>query len=156
MRPTYLQHFNKRFAVNNIIGFPDETRELAFDTIEINRQFNSDTVLCSTYMPFHGTELREYAEKKGYIAPGTICSVSNSDESMLTMPQWDKKDIANLRNVFAMYVKFPKERWPEINKAETDPEIFEKLSAEFIEMCWANPRANIEEGLAEAVKGIIS
>jgi len=144
------------FAVNNIIGFPDETRELAFDTIEINRQFNSDTVLCSTYMPFHGTELREYAEKKGYIAPGTICSVSNSDESMLTMPQWDKKDIANLRNDFAMYLKFPKERWTEINKAETDPEIFEKLSAEFIEMCWANPRANIEEGLAEAVKGIIS
>ena len=25
------------FSVNNIIGFPDETRELAFDTIELNQ-----------------------------------------------------------------------------------------------------------------------
>ena len=35
------------FAVNNIIGFPDETRELAFDTIEINRQFNPTQMSCS-------------------------------------------------------------------------------------------------------------
>ena len=34
------------FSVNNIIGFPDETRELAFDTVELNRQFNSDNTSC--------------------------------------------------------------------------------------------------------------
>ena len=111
------------FSVNNILGFPDETRELAFDTIELNRQFKSDTVLASTFVPFHGTELREYAEKKGYISPDVICSVANSaDDSLLNMPQWPKEDISRLRNTFAMYVKFPKSRWPEIAKAETDPD----------------------------------
>lgn len=142
------------FAVNNIMGFPDETRELAFDTIELNRRFNSDTVLASIFMPFHGTELREYAEKRGYISPDVICSVGNSDESLLNMPQWDKKDISRLRSVFAMYVKFPKSRWPEIHRAETDLDLYDRISEEYIEMCWANPRARIEDDLAEAAKGI--
>jgi radical SAM superfamily enzyme YgiQ (UPF0313 family) len=35
------------FSVNNIIGFPDETRELSFDTIEINRAINPDQMSCS-------------------------------------------------------------------------------------------------------------
>ena len=150
----YVSDLDIPFAVNNIIGFPDETRELAFDTIEINRRFKSDTVLCSTFLPFHGTELREYAEKKGYIKPGVIVSVANSDESMLEMPQWDKADISRLRDTFAMYVKFPKSRWPEIAKAETDPDLFGRLSEEFIEMCWSNPKARIEDDLAEAARGV--
>ena len=142
------------FAVNNIVGFPDETRELAFDTIEINRQFDSDTVFCSIFVPFHGIDLREYAEKKGYIRPDVIATVGNSDESLLTMPQWDKDDISGLRSVFPMYVKFPKSRWTEIAKAETDPDVYQKLSEEYVEMCWANPRGRIEDDLAEAAKGI--
>ena len=73
---------------------------------------------------------------------------------MMTMPQWDNEDISNLRRVFAMYVKFPKDRWPEIKKAETDPELYAKLSDEFTEMCWSNPRARIDEDLKEAAKGI--
>ena len=32
-----------------------------------------------------------------------------------------------------MYVKFPKDRWPEIKKAEDDPEIHAKLSVESID-----------------------
>ena len=142
------------FAVNNIMGFPDETRELAFDTIELNRRFKSDTVLASIFMPFHGTELRDYAEKKGYISPDVICSVGNSDESLLDMPQWDKEDISRLRSVFAMYVKFPKSRWPEILRAETDQDLYDRISEEYIEMCWANPRARIEDDLSEAARGI--
>ena len=143
------------FSVNNIIGFPDETRELAFDTIEMNRNFNSDNLSCSILVPFHGTELRTYAEKKGYISPQAICSVSNADESQLTMPQWDKRDMSRLRTVFSMYVKFPKSRWPEIAKAENDPDLHAQLSAEYIETFWSNPRAKIEDDLAEAAKGII-
>lgn len=142
------------FAVNNIIGFPGETRELAFDTIEINRQFKSDSVVCSIFVPFHGTELRDLAVAKGYIPPNLICSVHNANESLLRMPQWDSKDISRLRSVFAMYVKFPKSRWPEVQRAETDPDVHARLSQEFVEMCWTNPRARIDEDLAEAAKGI--
>ena len=139
------------YAVNNIIGFPGETRELAFDTIEINRQFKSESCSASTLIPFSGTEVRQLAESQGLIKQDTICSISNSgEEGILDMPQWNKKEVAKLRKTFAMYVKFPKSRWPEIKKAEEDREIHSKLSAEFIDTYWSKN----DEDLREAAKGL--
>jgi len=139
------------YAVNNIIGFPGETRELAFDTIEINRNFKSESCSASTLIPFSGTEVRKLAESQGLIKPETICSISNSgEEGILDMPQWNKKEVTKLRKTFAMYVKFPKSRWPEIKKAEEDPEIHSKLSAEFIDTFWSKN----DEDLREAAKGL--
>lgn len=142
------------FSVNNIIGFPDETRELAFDTIELNRRFNSDNTSCSIFVPFHGTELHELCVQKGYLDPNVICAVSNSGESLLNMPQWDKKDMTRLRDVFAMYVKFPKSRWSEIEKAETDENLRAQLREEFIKTFWSDSNAKIEDDIAEAAKGL--
>jgi len=149
-----VEDLNITFSVNNIIGFPDETRELAFDTIEINRQFNSDNISCSVFVPFHGTELHEYAVKKGYLDPNVICAVSVSGESILKMPQWDKDDISRLRDVFAMYVKFPKNRWNEVKQAETDLELREKLHDEYVKTFWSDSNAKIEDDIAEAAKGL--
>ena len=149
-RMKILPQLDITFSVNNIIGFPDETRELAFDTVEINRHFASDNLSCSILVPFHGTELRTYAEKRGYIAPDVICSVSNADDTVLRMPQWDREDIGRLRMVFAMYVKFPKNRWEEIKRAETDPNLHARLSKEYEETFWSSPEAKIEKDLADA------
>jgi len=33
-----LNKYNMKISVNNMIGFPDETREMVFDTINLNRQ----------------------------------------------------------------------------------------------------------------------
>ena len=49
-----------------------------------------------------------------------------------TQPNFSKEDIFGLQRTFLMYVKFPKSRWPEIEKAESDPKLFEKLSEEYI------------------------
>ena len=139
------------YSVNNIIGFPGETRELAFDTVEINRNFKSDDCSCSILIPFAGTEIRELANSQGLIHPDTICTISSTtEEGILDMPQWRKKDVAKLRKVFAMYVKFPKSRWSEIKKAEDDPEVHAKLSAEFIDTFWSKE----DEDLREAAKGL--
>ena len=73
-----------------------------------------------------------------------------SEEGILDMPQWNKKDVAKLCKTFAMYVKFPKNRWPEIKKAETDREVHSKLTAEFIDTFWSKP----DEELREAAKGL--
>ena len=42
-------------SVNNIIGFPTETRELTFDTIEFNRHIRSDGINAYSFTPFHGS-----------------------------------------------------------------------------------------------------
>jgi len=149
-----VEKLNIQFSVNNIIGFPDETRELAFDTIELNRRFNSDSSSCSILVPFHGTELHDVAVKKGYLDPNVICAVSSSGESLLTMPQWDKKDQLRLRDVFAMYIKFPKSRWEEIKEAETNEKLRLELREEFVKTFWSDSTAKIEDDIAEAAKGL--
>ena len=139
------------FSVNNIIGFPGETRELAFDTVELNRHFKSDDTSCSVLIPFHGTEIRKVAEEQGLIDKDQILTIGNSDDAgFLDMPQWPKKEVAKLRNTFSMYVKFPKDRWPEIKQAEVDAEIHAKLSAEFIDTYWSHR----DDDVKEAAKGL--
>jgi anaerobic magnesium-protoporphyrin IX monomethyl ester cyclase len=102
------------FSTFNMIGMPDETRELVMDTVELNRELESDTTNFATFTPFYGTPLREYAISKGYMESDTICC-NPYDEPVLNIP---KERIQAMKRVFAMYVKFPKERWDEIRLAE--------------------------------------
>lgn len=120
-------------SVNNIIGFPTETRELAFDTIELNRHFKSDGVNAYTYTPFHGTPLRKLSEELGYVKKGELARCI-THPTMISMPHFTKEAIEGIRRCFVLYVKMPKERWPEIRNAEAlTPEgdqIFRKLKDE--------------------------
>lgn len=124
------------YSVNNIIGFPDETRELVFDTIEINRPVKSNSIGCYIFSPYRGTKLRQYCVERKYIEPDVMVPDLNF-ESALSMPSMSKKEIAGLARTFSMYVKFPKERWPEIRRAENDtPEgqgVFKRVGKEFID-----------------------
>ncbi len=127
--------FDIPVTINNIIGFPDETRELAMDTVKINRRIDSYNLSCSTFSPFRGTELRKKAEKSGFIDP-EVLAPANTDWSILDMPKFTKKEIYGLQRVFAMYVKFPMNRWAEIEQAEelspTGDAIWSELREEFL------------------------
>jgi len=104
-------------TVNNIIGFPDETRDLIFDTIELNRKLTFDTSNSAAFAPFHGTPLHELCVERGLISsdfsPGSV----NVDVS-LDMPQLSKEEIKGLRRTFALYARMPKKYWPMIQRAE--------------------------------------
>jgi len=112
-----LNEENIPFSVNNIMGLPYETRELTFDTIELNRHINADSINGYSFSPFHGTPLRNVAEKEGYISPGLIAR-SVTRPTMLTMPQYPPEQIEGMRRCFVLYIKLPKDRWAEIEKAE--------------------------------------
>lgn len=124
------------FSVNNIIGFPFETYELAFDTIELNRQIEADDRNAYPFTPFHGTPLREICEKLGFVKPDEIVESFVAVGSLLDMPQFPKSQVDGLTKTFNMYVRFPKSRWPEIKKAEANTlegnKIFEKLKQIYI------------------------
>lgn len=123
-------------TVNNMIGFPDETRKLIFDTIELNRQIPFDTTNAHVFTPFHGTPLHEYCLKKGYISISDTVGCVTTD-TPLDMPQLSKEEISGLRKTFALYARMPRKYWPEIKKAEkTDDEgkvVFRKLREKYIE-----------------------
>jgi radical SAM superfamily enzyme YgiQ (UPF0313 family) len=104
-------------SVNNIMGFPTETRDLVFDTIELNRHFASDGINAYSFTPFHGTPLRLLSEQLGFVEKGTL-SRSIMAPTMLDMPQFPREVIEGIRRCFVLYVKMPRSRWPEIERAE--------------------------------------
>jgi len=121
-------------SVNNILGFPKETRELAFDTIELNRGIHSDGINAYAYTPFHGTPLRKLSEELGYVEKGTLARCINNS-TMISMEHFPKYAIEGLRRCFVLYVKMPKSRWNNIGKAEALTPEGDKIWQELKEEC---------------------
>ena len=123
-------------TVNNILGFPGETRELIFETIRLNRQLGADSYNAYYYTPYRGTALREDAVRQGYVEEdaetGTLMT-----GSVLNMPTLSRTELMGLVRTFSLYVKFPESEWPDIEQAEHfTPEgdaKFAELSARYYE-----------------------
>ena len=107
-------------CANSIIGMPDETRDLIFDTIKFVRKLpkNIDATGAFIFAPYHGTPLRDLAIQKGYLNENEIASISNTSHSMLRMPTISQQEISGIARVFSFYVKFPESRWNDIKIAE--------------------------------------
>lgn len=126
-----LKKTKMQISGNSIIGFPGETRELIFDTIELNRELNLDNIMIHVFNPYRGTSLYDLSIERGYISPDHMAGDYRADFT-LNMPHIKKEEILGLQRTFALYVKFPKEMWPEIRIAEKFDEEgnkkFEELS----------------------------
>ena len=137
--------YDVQFSVNNITGFPEETREIAMDTVELNRQIDADNANLYSFVPFHGTPLRTLCEQKGLVAPETITK-SLTDRPVFEMEQYSNDEIMGLRRCFVLYIKFPKSRWGDIRKAEANtPEgdrIFAELKEEYNDRYFSKPTDN--------------
>lgn len=137
--------YDVQFSLNNITGFPGETRDLALDTIELNRQIDADNANIYSFVPFHGTPLRQVCEKQGLVGPDTIAKAL-TDKPMLRMPQYSVAEIEGIKKCFILYVKFPRDRWGEIREAEEDtPEgnrLFSALKEEFMDKYFNSPVNN--------------
>jgi radical SAM superfamily enzyme YgiQ (UPF0313 family) len=135
-----------QFSLNNITGFPGETRDLAMDTVELNRRIkDADNANIYSFVPFHGTPLRKLCESKGLVDRNAIAK-SLTDKPMLDMPQYTAKEIEGLKKCFILYVKFPKNRWREIQQAEGESleaeKIYSDLKAEFMDKYFVPPKDN--------------
>jgi radical SAM superfamily enzyme YgiQ (UPF0313 family) len=115
-------------VANSIIGLPQETRELAFDTVEFNRQLPKEIEASGAFVftPYHGTPLRAEAIRLGHLNEDSICSLNVTKGSILDMPQFRPDEIRGLCRVFSFYVKMPKDRWDDIAIAEKFNEEGEK------------------------------
>lgn len=116
-------------TVNNIIGFPDETRELAFDTIKLNRMITADSINALFFVPYSGTPLRKYCIEKGYISKDTKTNTLVRG-SVLNMPQFPPQEIKGLVRTFPLYVKMPESYFEKIKVAEQFNEEGDKMHAE--------------------------
>lgn len=112
-----LNDYNISISVNNIIGFPGETREQIFETINLNRKLKADSFGAYIFQPYCGTRLRDYCVKKGYISEDYISGDAHY-ASELNMPQLTKEEISGLQKTFNLYVRLPQDYYPEIKIAE--------------------------------------
>jgi anaerobic magnesium-protoporphyrin IX monomethyl ester cyclase len=149
---------NVSFSLNNITGFPTETRELAMDTVELNRHIDSNNQNLYSFVPFHGTQLRKLCEDMGLVSPETITKAL-TDKPMLVQKQYPPEQIEGLQKCFVLYVKMPKSRWKDIERAEANTtegnRIFEELKQEYLDKYAVNSvgsnSADLEYGV-ETVK----
>lgn len=125
-------------SVNNIVGFPKETPELAMDTIYLNRKIADkvDTMNCYSFTPYHGTILRKLSVQLGYIDEDTPTDCLTG-EPVLNMPQFSRDRIKGIVRTFSLYAKFDISRWKEVDLAEKNTvegnAMFQKLREEYIQ-----------------------
>lgn len=112
-----LSEHNISVSVNNIIGFPDETRAQIFETIDLSREIDAESFGAYIFQPYQGTSLRDYCVKKGYISEDYLAEDVHFS-SGLTMPQITREEIGGLQRTFTLYTKLPKEYYDDIKIAE--------------------------------------
>ena len=107
-------------SLNNIIGFPDENRDLVFDTIRLNRKFSlrkKDSISCFFLSPFKGTLLRDVCVERGYMDRDENVK-DNNIEYVLRNPGFEGDEILGLMRTFTSYCRLPEKHFPLIKKAE--------------------------------------
>ena len=104
------------------------------ETVELNWHVAADSQNLTAFVPFHGIPLRKMAEDLGLIDPDLItkCCLSTPQ---IDMPQFPKEEVLGLTKCFVLYVKFPKNRWKDIRRAEKDTPEGRKILSELREEC---------------------
>jgi len=91
---------------------------MMFETIELNRQIRGfDSLSVGIFTPYHGTGLRHLAIDKGFLDSSLITKHTVS-RSLLKQPHITSEEIDGILKTFMLYVRFPKEDWPDIKIAE--------------------------------------
>lgn len=125
-----LKNYNIRTTAYTMVGFPTETREEAFMTINLIRSLNVENSVMSIFFPFYGVPLRDYCIKHGYIT-GNEKARTFTDKSILRNQPMSPDEIYNIRRTYSLYTKLPDKFLPEIEKCEKDydnnKELFAKL-----------------------------
>ena len=123
---------------NCIVGMPEENRDLAFDTINFCRELPECVEQTGSFVfaPFHGTELRNIAVRKGYYDDSLICEIDNPESSMLDQPQFPRAEVLGLAKTFGLYQVVPKSEWHWVQAAENETKegkkIFDQLVAQYL------------------------
>ena len=96
-----------RFKVFNMFGIPGETVDNALETLRLNRRVKADFVYAALVQFFPGTEITEYAMKKGMIDKeyASRAQITSFKASICNMPHI--KEIVRVQKLFDVLVKLP-------------------------------------------------
>lgn len=130
-----LNKYNIRSNAYFMIGFPTETREEIFETINLCKRIKSTINSVAIFQPLPGQSLTEFCIKKGYMTGNEPMQTFTSG-SVLKMPQISAEEILGLSRTFLLYAKLPEEYYPEIEKCEKDFENNKELFKKLVDLRW--------------------
>ena len=121
---------NANIGANVIIGFPGETKDMIFETIDLvraARQVASDQLgeekaieklssMIHLYQPYSGTPLRQEAIDMGLIPEDYISGDYRMDS--IGTGKMTGEELKGLQRTFNLYVDSPKQLWDDIKIAE--------------------------------------
>lgn len=118
-----------------MIGFPTETRDEIFATIELCKKVNADIDSVSIFQPYPGLPLTKMCIDNGWIS-GDEEIPSFTDRSIIYQPSISPDEVANLRRVFVLYAKLPNKYYSKIKLCEDNPQKT-ALFQELIDLRWS-------------------
>ena len=97
---------------NFIMGYPYETMEDCWRSVEMARKIKSQDINAFIFTPYHGTPMRQMCVDAGFISDDLIVSMNfgtDDTTSYLDMPDpyMSKKDIQHMYNNFVNFVRNP-------------------------------------------------
>jgi radical SAM superfamily enzyme YgiQ (UPF0313 family) len=131
-----LHRHNVRTCAFFMIGFPYETKEDIFKTINLCRRIKPTVAIVSIFQPMPGQQLREVCVKEGYMAENDRLTTFTSG-SILKMPQISSEEITNIRRVFMLYATLPEKYYPKIEECEKDYYGNKQLYKELVNIRWS-------------------
>lgn len=115
------QDYGIRVSTFNIIGFPGETRENVFETIELNRQIGSNAANAYVLYPYHGTPIAIEQNVPLRNGEGQIPTIDIGHT--LGFSEMSADELLGLRQTFNHYLMLPKGLYPIIRFAESQTEL---------------------------------
>ncbi len=88
----------------NMLGLPDETIGMAFETVRLNAKCRPDYAWCSIFQPYPRTDLYEYCKEKNYLTDEAF-DETYYKKSILNIP--NRLQFENLHHLFSIAVAFP-------------------------------------------------
>lgn len=137
-----------------MLGFPHETREQIFETINLCRRVKPTVSIVSIFQPLPGQRLTDIAIEAGFIS-GEESLLNFTEGSILRMPQISAEEISNIFRVFNLYAYLPDEYYPAIEKCEKDFKNNKALYEKLVQLRWehasmekiANPKTGRLSGI---------
>lgn len=123
-----INNYDIDYSLFTIIGFPFETRDLIFDTIDLYKRSGAKCVSCAYFQPFVGAELTKICVDKGFMKgdEGDV-KYATTENSSLTLPTISNHELKGLMKTFMLYVYYPKFFYPIIKLTENDGFFSNKL-----------------------------
>lgn len=126
-----LNNHGINITINNMIGFPNETRKMIFETIFLNRKIVEDfkkidiSLVVSTFVPCGGSSLQnECIAKNLFDLEKYLSNPPTTFHGGFWLPNKNltELELKGLYRTFPLYVRLPTTSFKDIEKAEKHPD----------------------------------